>query len=169
MPSPACLSGGGKPDSLFPRMNPLATLLASKPSSAQVEKARKLADESVEQFNEAVSLAPSEPEAYEGRALCLSGRNMLKTAIRIASGEETDLARFGTAPFSKEALPDLQQVARLRPKDPRAIGTAALFEVFSVQVEHGVSQLGSMIGGAGLEKHAGHHPPIGSRRHGSAR
>ncbi len=141
--------GEGKSDGLFAAPNSLANLLASKPSSARVEKARELAEESVEQFNEAVGLAPSEPEVYAGRALCLSGRAMLKAAIRIASGEESDPARFGTAPFSKEALPDLQQVARLRPKDHRAIGTAALFEVFCVEVEHGVPQLGSLIGGAG--------------------
>ncbi len=143
------LGGERKSDGLSPLPSSVADLLARKPSAGQVEKARKLADDSVEQYNEAVSLAPSEPEAHAGRALCLSGRNMVKTAIRIASGEESDPARFATAPFTAEALPDLQQVARLRPKDHRAIGTAVLFEVFCVEVERGASQVGSLIGATG--------------------
>jgi tetratricopeptide (TPR) repeat protein len=108
-----------------------------KPSSVQLEKAQKLIAEALEAHDRAVGLAPAEPEVYVGRAAAQGCRGWLKAIARVAGGEELDLPKQLAAVFCQEALSDLEQAARRKPKDARAWGTLAVFQVFAASAAQG--------------------------------
>lgn len=105
------------------------------------EKARKQVHEALEAWDAAVKLAPKEPSVFSGRATgkCTSG--FVEAAIRFATGDEPDPSKVWTRAFDRAALVDLKEACRLNPSDFRAIGAAALFEVFCTAIERGMAQM----------------------------
>jgi tetratricopeptide (TPR) repeat protein len=125
---------------------PLASL---KPSSGQLEKAQKLIAEALEAHDRAVILAPDQPEVYVGRASAQGCRGWLQAVARLAGGEELDLPRQLAAVFCPAALSDLEQAARRKPKDARAWGTLAFFEVFAASAAQGRASIEQVFGQQG--------------------
>jgi len=133
---PAAANGGGDPfAALVSAEGPSA-----KPAPAQLEQAQTRIEESVLCYDRAIELAPDVAEVYTGRAAVRVFHNLLEWMRDPDAGSEPQPMRFARALYPPEALPDLRQAMRLAPKDPMALGTAMLFELFSSALEQGSLQ-----------------------------
>lgn len=83
-------------------------------------------------FDKAVEVAPNQAKPYTNRAAYRLFHDVLM-ATMIGVGEKKkappNLKKYM---FSPDLIPDLQKAAELSPNDPRTVGIAALFELFSV-------------------------------------
>ncbi len=131
-------SGGGDPFEAL--MSGEAASAKLKP--AQLEQAQTRIEESVLCYDRAIQLAPGIAEPYTERAAVRVFHNLLKWMRDPNAGSEPQPVRFARAMYPPEALPDLRQAMRLAPKDPMALGTALLFELFSSALEQGSLQSG---------------------------
>jgi tetratricopeptide (TPR) repeat protein len=117
-----------------------------KPSAEQLERAEKLSHESIECFNQAISLGPKEAPAYEGRACGLSSAAFIRTLKQqITSPDPDRLAialTFALTPFSPECLPDLRRAAELQPRDASLVAAVAFGEVLCATMSNMVKKGG---------------------------
>jgi tetratricopeptide (TPR) repeat protein len=127
-------------DQLFPGKS-LDTIVASanstpqallnyRPRPAALQKAETLRDEAAECFDHAVILAPKEPEVFLGRALYRFLSNLENLFIQhYRSNEDLNPGKIRAAQFlAKGTIQDMQQAARLSPRDYRVIGMATYYE-----------------------------------------
>ena len=92
------------------------------PSQAELALARERAAESLALADEALKRAPTEAEAFLGRAHVLLCSRLGEAMLTPAKDEEFAFA-MAAAIFSPDATPDLRQATRLSPENPR---TAAI-------------------------------------------
>ena len=136
-------------DGSQPAAAPPLPLPSVKPTPVQLEKAQKLVAEAFEAHDHAVSLAPDQPEVYVGRASAQGGRGWLEAVACLAGGEEMDLSKHLVAVFCPEALADLEQAARRKPKDARAWGTLAFCRVLAASAAQGRPTIEQVFGQQG--------------------
>lgn len=107
-------------------------LLAAGPPKAtspqQREQALKLLTEAGACFDRAVTLAPRERRPYLARAAARQRHALLRPLLSPERGQ-VPLDFDGFTASMAEALPDLKQVSRLDPKDYRALGAVAFYEM----------------------------------------
>jgi tetratricopeptide (TPR) repeat protein len=101
-------------------------LLTRKPSPEALARADRQFAEALTCYNKAVELAPREPEVWTRRAVARLVFGLFRGVILVAEGKA---ANAMASLFNEEGLADLQELARLRPDDPKAVGLAALYEV----------------------------------------
>ncbi len=136
------------PPSDTPGTNPLAALLSASQASrgklapAQVDRAQRQIEEALLSYNRAIELAPDAPDPFSGRAAVRAFQSLLRWLRDPDLTSEPRSWRLVKTLYPPEAFPDLRRAAELAPKDPQAIGTAILFEVFSSAFERGLSSVG---------------------------
>ena len=102
----------------------------AKPTPDHLKEAQSCMDEAMGCYDRAVAVAPEEPEAYFKRAGACHLRNMFDILTRAASGEETDARKIGQAFASSEGVAEnFKEIARLNPRNYRAIGIVIMFEI----------------------------------------
>lgn len=132
-------------ESAAPNASPL------KVAPAQAEKAQKLGQEALECYDRAVELGPKEPEPYAGRATARSLQRLLQAMLDGGSGSEPESLRLAKALYPKESLSDLRMAMSLSPKDPKAVGTAVMFELLLAAVDRGATHLEAFAEGEGWD------------------
>jgi tetratricopeptide (TPR) repeat protein len=103
-------------------------LLTRKPSPEALAQADRQFAEALACYTRAVELAPREPEVWVRRAVA---RLVFGLFRAVALAPEGKAANAMASLFNEEGLADLQELARLRPDDPKAVGLAALFEILA--------------------------------------
>jgi tetratricopeptide (TPR) repeat protein len=104
----------------------LAELIRTRKPSAEIRaKSQEQMDEAMKCFNEAVKLAPEEPETLARRAVSRQVYIYYRAALDPASGGKFNV--FGMI-FSDELLADLDKLTRLRPDDYRTLAIAVIAE-----------------------------------------
>jgi tetratricopeptide (TPR) repeat protein len=111
---------GGEWVTGFMERSPKLLRFEKKPSSEEVERARKLRAEAMACFDKAVDLAPKEPSGYYVR---LAYR--LNSAVLLASAAESKEELAAAARYSPRDARELQKAAELRPTDHRALFMAS--------------------------------------------
>jgi tetratricopeptide (TPR) repeat protein len=107
--------------------------LGDRLAAAGVSTAKARLNEAGECFDEAVMLAPKQPEAWFRRAMHRSLSNLVSNEIAVATGAKDLSADIYEGCFSPESLADLQQASRLSPDNYELVGSTALFEVYVAQ------------------------------------
>jgi tetratricopeptide (TPR) repeat protein len=121
----------------FQRLN---RLIQKPPSPELLGRWRKLSDEARRCIDRAVALAPREPEAHVARVKFRVSHGVQ----RLLFGDErprtpADAQRMMfEIMLSPGTVADLQQVARLRPRDTHAIATGIFCEIFSAALQKGL-------------------------------
>jgi tetratricopeptide (TPR) repeat protein len=147
----ACLSARATTALLGPQADALngdfvaqVTTLAAQnqPSLDQIGAAKRLLSEASDCYDQAVAVAPNEPEAHIQRWLFRAfTRNALE---RGAIAGQADWFRATCAP---EVIPDLWQTARLLPDNPDVLSLAAGWEIMSYVIYNGVQHPEATIWG----------------------
>jgi Tfp pilus assembly protein PilF len=121
----------------------VVTLAAQNPPSLdQIGAAKRLLSEAADCYDQAVAVAPNEPEAHIQRWLFRAfTRNALE---RGAIAGQADWFRATCAP---EVVPDLWQTARLLPDNPDVLSLAAGWEIMSYVIYNGVQHPDATIWG----------------------
>jgi tetratricopeptide (TPR) repeat protein len=116
------LTGGEKADT-----NRFVQILASLKAEAKtLAKFERTIDEARECFNQAVELAPRDPDARLQRAVFRGLFFFYRTASKASDAREIN--PFAMQAF-QELVADVHEWAKLRPDDPKALTAALFFEI----------------------------------------
>jgi tetratricopeptide (TPR) repeat protein len=105
------------------------TILQSKPSPDQIERAQKLMAESMTCFDKAVAAAPTEPMVYERRGAGRCTRSSFEAMLKLARGEETNTTIIASSFLDLQAQVDFRKAVELNPRNYRTIGAMIMMEV----------------------------------------
>lgn len=114
-------------------------LLKNPPSAGTLQKAIALDREAAQCYDQAVALAPDEPDAYLRR----SGFKMISCLANLFIQYFRDATVFDEKKpvsyylFTKSVIPDLNRAAQLSARNPDIIGMAVGFEWITTTVESG--------------------------------
>jgi tetratricopeptide (TPR) repeat protein len=98
-----------------------------KPTEEQIQQMRRLRNEALRCYGRAIALAPhKEIKPYFRRIVSNWNHAFVEAGLRTIKGEKADPAPVYCAP---DLLADFQQIARLSPDDPLAIGAAMFWEI----------------------------------------
>jgi len=106
-------------------------ILDYRPSAEALKKAEAARDEASRCFDQAMVIAPKEPEVFFQRAGYMSSSNWQNCFfLHYRDSEEIDPKKWFLAFFSPETITNLKRAAELKPKDYQYISLAAYFEYF---------------------------------------
>lgn len=134
--------GGGTPEYL----QQLTTATTFRPLPAErIEKARSLLREAGPCLDQAVKLGPREPEPRVIRACSRGSKRLIDAMADPKLDQEQAATVLATFMFTGEAVPDLREAARLRPRDYRLVGCAVVFEAMSLAAAGGKLGMEGMV------------------------
>jgi tetratricopeptide (TPR) repeat protein len=121
----------------------LRALLPTRPTPELLAEARECHTEAEQCFDQAVSLAPTEPEVYEARALHRYAHALLDgLLLKFLKGQEQlDLKDIETVVPSPEFCDDFAHASRLSPTNATLIGCWVWAEISSAMISGGGTKL----------------------------